>query len=144
MTVHVALQKESLDILEIIALVRSPKAGAIVTFTGTTRDSFNGQEVLHLDYEAHEALALKSMHAICTSAKEEYGLIAVACYHRLGRVPIAEESIFIAVSCAHRTQAWRAGEYILEEVKKRTEIWKLETFKDEENVKSQWKANYPQ
>lgn len=68
----------------------------------------------------------------------------IAISHRLGVVPIGEESILIAVSAAHRTEAWRAGEACLEEVKRRTEIWKLETFADgagEENGEAVWRAN---
>jgi molybdopterin synthase catalytic subunit len=59
--------------------------------------------------------------------------------HRLGVVPIGEESIYIAVSSPHRKEAWRAGEEALEECKSRAEIWKLEEFEGEEG--GVWRAN---
>jgi molybdopterin synthase catalytic subunit len=59
--------------------------------------------------------------------------------HRLGVVPIAEESILIAVSSPHRQAAWRAGEEALEECKDRAEIWKLEEFDGAEG--GVWRAN---
>ena len=140
--IHVNLQHSKLDTSELIDLVRSPKAGAIVTFTGSTRDSFNGNEVLYLDYEAHVPLATKSLHSICTEAKARWSLLGAACYHRLGRVPISEDSIVIAVSSAHRKEAWQAGEWILEEAKRKTEVWKKETFKEtDDTIKAVWKAN---
>lgn len=141
--VHVGLSEAELDVAAIIKLVKSPAAGAIVTFTGTTRNTFNGKEVLHLDYEAHDALATKSLETICTQAVAKWELLGAACFHRLGRVPVGEESILIAVSSAHRKAAWEAGEWILEEAKRKTEVWKLETFKEPEgDVSSVWKANH--
>ena len=58
--------------------------------------------------------------------------------HRLGTVPIGEESILIAVSSPHRQAAWRAGEEALEECKARVEVWKREEFEGEGGV---WRAN---
>ena len=63
----------------------------------------------------------------------------IAIVHRLGNVPIGEESILVCVSTAHRTAAWRAGEEALELCKERVEVWKLEQFADEEG--GVWKAN---
>lgn len=63
---------------------------------------------------------------------------AISITHRLGIVPIGEESILIAVSSAHRKAAWEAGEEALEECKDRAEIWKLEQFEGEDGV---WRAN---
>lgn len=59
--------------------------------------------------------------------------------HRLGVVPIAEESILIAVSAPHRQAAWRAGEEALERVKEKVEIWKFEEFQGEQG--GVWRAN---
>lgn len=139
--VHVGLQDSPLDLASVIDLVRSPAAGAIVTFSGTTRNSFNGKEVLYLDYEAHTPLALKSLREVCHDAVARWDLQAAACFHRLGRVPIGEESIVIAVSSAHRKAGWEAGEWILEEAKRKTEVWKKETFIDEDVQHQKWKAN---
>ena len=78
------------------------------------------------------------MMEIATSLKAKHDLKGIAMVHRLGVVPIGEESILIAVSAPHRQAAWRAGEEALEECKARVEVWKLEEFEDGEGV---WRAN---
>lgn len=78
------------------------------------------------------------MLTIGRQMKEKHGLVALAMIHRLGTVPIGEESILIAVSSPHRQAAWRAGEECLELVKEKVEVWKLEEFHGEEGV---WRAN---
>lgn len=105
---------------------------------GTTRDSFAGKPVRDLKYTAYQKLALKSMMDIAKSVSTKHALKGIAVIHRLGTVPIGEESILIAVSSPHREAAWRAGEEALEECKSRVEIWKLEEFEGEEGV---WRAN---
>src|SRR5579859_4379055 len=140
--VYVSLTNGPLNPSHIIDMVRSPSAGAIVLFAGTTRDNFAGKTVIHLDYEAFPALAIPSLRTISTTAKSRWSLHAVAVVHRLGRVPIGEESILIAVSCAHRKEAWMAGEWILEEVKRKTEIWKRESYADP-GEEPEWKQNFP-
>lgn len=79
------------------------------------------------------------MLSIARTVKQKHSLTAVSMIHRLGVVPIAEESILIAVSAPHRHAAWRAGEEALEECKEKVEIWKLEEFGGEEG--GVWRAN---
>lgn len=78
------------------------------------------------------------MMAILRAVTERHGLRGAAMVHRLGPVPIGEESILVAVSSPHRQAAWRAGEEALEECKARVEVWKREEFEGEEGV---WRAN---
>ena len=75
--------------------------------------------------------------SIAKAVKQKYSLNAIAIVHRIGEVPVGEESIVIAVSCPHRQSAWRAGEETLEEVKAKVEIWKYEKFEDG----GEWRAN---
>ncbi|KAF5612994.1 molybdopterin synthase catalytic subunit [Fusarium subglutinans] len=135
---YVALTHDHLNAQAIMDRVRSPSAGAIVLFAGTTRDNFAGKPVKELQYTAYHPRALKSMMAIAKDVREKHGLRGVAMIHRLGPVPIAEESILIAVSSPHRQAAWRAGEEALEECKSKVEVWKREEFEGEEGV---WRAN---
>lgn len=79
------------------------------------------------------------MLKICKEVKERHSLTSIAMVHRLGIVPIAEESILIAVSSPHRQAAWRAGEEALEECKEKVEVWKKEEFGGEEG--GVWRAN---
>jgi molybdopterin synthase catalytic subunit len=83
-------------------------------------------------------MALKTMLSICKDIRLRHSLEFIAMIHRLGTVPIGEESILIAVSAPHRQAAWRAGEDALEDCKKHVEVWKREEFEDEEGV---WRAN---
>ncbi|KAL2135587.1 hypothetical protein VTI74DRAFT_7863 [Chaetomium olivicolor] len=135
---YVALTTSHLNLQSVTDRVRSPQAGAIVLFAGTTRDSFDGKPVKELQYTAYHPLALRTMMEICTTLKAKHGLKGIAMIHRLGVVPIGEESILIAVSSPHRQAAWRAGEEALEECKKRVEVWKREEFEAGEGV---WRAN---
>lgn len=137
--IHVSLTHATLDPIATMAHVRSPSAGAIVLFAGTTRDTFSTRAVLDLQYQSYVPLALNTLHEIAAALQRKHSLQAIAIVHRLGGVPIGEESILIAVSSAHRAAAWRAGEECLEEVKARAEIWKLERFVDDEG--GVWRAN---
>jgi molybdopterin synthase catalytic subunit len=77
------------------------------------------------------------MMSICQEISAKHSLMSIAMIHRLGVVPIGEESILIAVSAPHRHAAWRAGEEALEECKAKVEVWKKEQF-EEAGV---WRAN---
>jgi molybdopterin synthase catalytic subunit len=83
-------------------------------------------------------MAIPSLSKISSQAKEKWSLFGVAVTHRLGRVPIGEESILIAVSAGHRREAWDAAEWILEEVKQKAEIWKRESYGDPKE-EPEWK-----
>ncbi|KAM3442433.1 hypothetical protein MY4824_001027 [Beauveria thailandica] len=161
---HVALTHSPLDIPSTLALVRSPSAGAIVLFAGnlpplpppssrsqhilnlslpspllgTTRDNFAGKPVKELQYTSYRPRALRTMLGIATALRAEHGLVGLALVHRLGVVPVGEESILIAASSPHRQAAWRAGEAALEACKEKVEVWKREEFEGEEGV---WRAN---
>ena len=78
------------------------------------------------------------MLKLARDVKVKHGLTAIALIHRLGVVPIGEESILIAVSSPHRQAAWRAGEEALEVCKAKVEVWKLEEFEEGGGV---WRAN---
>ncbi|KAL1892866.1 hypothetical protein Sste5346_006759 [Sporothrix stenoceras] len=145
----VALTEAPLDVNSVLQRVRSPKAGANVLFAGSTRDSFGDRAVATLRYAAYRPLALRTMLSIARDIFAEHSLIGIAVVHRLGPVPIGEDSILIAVSAAHRQAAWRAGEACLERAKERVEVWKEEVFVGEVKVnddgpaegESVWRAN---
>jgi len=109
------------------------------TEEGTTRDNFDGKPVKELQYTSYVPRALQSMLTICKAIHQKHSLTAIAMIHRLGVVPIGEESILIAVSSPHRQAAWRAGEEALEECKEKVEVWKREEFGGEEG--GVWRAN---
>ena len=136
--IKVELVRDPIDHLGIVQSVKQAGVGAVVVFAGTTRDEFRGKEVVYLEYEAHNSMAIKTMTSIANEAWEQWPLKAISVVHRLGVVPILEESIHIATSAAHRKEAYLANEYILEQVKKRAEIWKKEMYSDQT---WNWKVN---
>lgn len=140
--VYTALTYDHLNVDEALAKVKSPEAGAVVMFAGTTRNSFQSKPVVDLEYSAYVPLALQSMLDIASSIHAAHALTAINVIHRLGIVPIGEESILICVSAPHRTAAWRAGEEALERIKERVEIWKLERFGEASGEgQAVWRAN---
>ena len=92
-----------------------------------------------LQYTSYEPRALQTMLSICKNVRKKHSLTSIAMIHRLGVVPIGEESILITVSSPHRQAAWRAGEEALEECKEKVEVWKKEEFGGEEG--GVWRAN---
>ena len=118
--VHAAISREPLSMDALAERVRDPRAGAVVTFSGVTR------EVAFLDYEAYEEMALPSLRAIAEAAVERHGLCAAAVEHRVGRVGLSEASVIVAASAPHRGEAFLGAREIIDEVKARAPIWKKE------------------
>ncbi len=118
--VHVAIRSEALDGAAVEARVRDSRAGAVVTFSGVTRD------VGFLDYEAYEEMALERMRAIAEAAVERHGLCAAAVEHRVGRVPLSEPSVVVSASAPHRGEAFAGARDIIDELKATAPIWKRE------------------
>ena len=121
----------------LVELVKRPHCGAVLLFIGTTRDHFNGRRVVELEYEAYESLATSVVQEIACEIVEQWPGTMLAIEHRIGVVGVMEPSVAIAVSTAHREQAYLASRYAIDELKKRVPIWKLERFEDG----SQWKEN---
>ncbi|XP_015591138.1 molybdopterin synthase catalytic subunit [Cephus cinctus] len=134
----VKLQKEKLNIGEIVDLVVSPNCGAVSTFSGTTRDNFENKKVVKLEYEAYEPMALKEMKNVCGKIRLQWNVERIAIFHRLGEVPVSEVSVIIAVSSPHRQESLQAVQYAIDTLKASVPIWKKEIY-DTEN--SQWKEN---
>jgi molybdopterin synthase catalytic subunit len=122
------LSDEPLSLDRVVEEVRSDEAGAIATFTGTTRIVSRGRTVTHLDYEAYEGMAEKVMAEIAEALQARYELIAVAIHHRTGRVGIGDTSVLIAVSAPHRQDALAACKDAIDELKERVPLWKKEVY----------------
>lgn len=122
------LSDEPLSLERVVDEVRSEEAGAIATFTGTTRIQSRGRTVTHLDYEAYEGMAEKVMAEIAAGLQGRYDVTAIAIHHRVGRVGIGETSVVIAVSAAHRQDALAACKDAIDELKDRVPLWKKEVY----------------
>jgi MoaE-MoaD fusion protein len=126
------LSDEPLSLDRVVDEVRDEQAGAIATFTGTTRIQSRGRTVTHLDYEAYEGMAERVMAEIAEGLQARYDLSAVAIHHRVGRVGIGETSVVIAVSAPHRQDALAACKDAIDELKERVPLWKKEVYSDGE------------
>jgi len=115
---------------EILESVRSPEAGGIDVFIGTTRGQSKGRGVSALEYEAYEPMALRVMELIEAEARDRWPLQKVSLVHRLGRVNVGEASVIIAVSSAHRKEAFEACRFLIDRLKQDVPIWKREYFVD--------------
>src|SRR3954464_15689980 len=101
--VHARVTDQPLSLDALAARVRDPRAGAVVTFQGVTRD------VEKLEYEAYVEMAEERIGAIVAGAVERHGLCAAAAEHRVGDVPLSEPSVIVAVSAPHRGEAFAGG-----------------------------------
>jgi molybdopterin synthase catalytic subunit len=122
------LSDEPLSLERVVDEVRDDEAGAIATFTGTTRIHSRERTVTHLEYEAYEGMAERVMAEIAAGLHARYELSAVAIHHRIGHVGIGETSVVIAVSAAHREAALAACKDAIDELKERAPLWKKEIY----------------
>jgi molybdopterin synthase catalytic subunit len=122
----VAVSAEPLSLDALAVRVRDPRAGAVVTFSGVTR------EVERLEYESYAEMAEQRMGAIAAEAVERHGLCAAAVEHRVGAVPLSEPSVIVAVSAPHRGDAFAGAREIIDRVKAEAPIWKKEIEGSEE------------
>ena len=122
------LSDEPLSLDRVVDEVRDERAGAIATFTGTTRIQSRGRTVEHLDYEAYEGMAEALMGEIAAELSARYELCAVAIHHRIGRVAIGDTSVVIAVSAPHRGAALAACKDAIDALKERVPLWKKEVY----------------
>jgi MoaE-MoaD fusion protein len=108
-------------------------AGGIVIFSGVVRDNTDGRPVKFLEYEAHAPMAEAKMREIGAAIRARWsGVKRVAILHRTGRLEIGESSVLIAVSAAHRGDAFEACRYAIDTLKRTVPVWKKEHFEDGE------------
>ena len=118
--VHAAIRSEPLSLDRLTAMVAREAAGAVVTFSGVTR------EVDRLEYEAYGEMAEQRIAEILAEAHARHGLEAIAAEHRVGSVPLGEPSVIVAASSAHRPEAFAAAREAIDRIKAEAPIWKRE------------------
>ena len=135
-------QKEQIKISDAEQFIASSKFGANIYFTGTVRNLNDNKEVTGISYDSHDEMVIKSFEEIYNETEQKLNIQdkAVFIEHVKGYVKLGEMSIIIAVACKHRDQAYVLSRYIIEEIKKRTPIWKKEHYINED---SQWLKGNP-
>jgi molybdopterin synthase catalytic subunit len=112
----------------LLAAAARPDCGAIVLFLGTTRDHHEGREVVRLEYEAYRPMALAALEQTERDTVERHAVASCRIVHRLGVVPPAEASVAVVVAAAHRSAAFDASRWAMDQVKGTAPIWKKEHY----------------
>ena len=133
---------KKLSINDAEKFIASVEFGASIFFTGTVRNQNNDKNVTGITYDSHDELVIKTFEEIYKEADEKLYIKdkAVFIEHAKGYLNLGEMSIIIAVACKHRDEAYILSRYIIEEIKKRSPIWKKEHYTDNQ---SDWLKGNP-
>jgi len=127
------ITNDKISIASAEKFISSSKFGASIFFTGTVRDVNENKKVTGITYDSHDEMVIKSFEEIYQEASEKLKITnkAVFIEHTKGYLSLGDISILIAVACKHRDQAYVLSRYIIEEIKKRSPIWKKEHYEDQ-------------
>lgn len=126
----IQLTHEPIDPQAVIAPCTRPEVGAVVLFLGTTRELTDARRTVSLDYQAYDEMAERKLAQLEAEARRRWHLVECNIVHRLGRVPPTEASVAIAVSTPHRADAFAAGKWLIDSLKRDVPIWKREQWAD--------------
>lgn len=110
--------------------VHAIEAGGNCLFVGTVRNKNKGKEVVRLEFESYEAMAIKEIDKIAEAAVEKFDLQKIAIHHRIGNLKLGDIAVIIATSSKHRKNAFLSCEFAIDELKKTVPIWKKEFLND--------------
>ena len=139
----VDIKDKKLSIIDAEKFISSSDFGASIFFSGTVRNQNNNKSVTGITYDSHDALVIKSFEEIYNEADQKLNIKdkAVFIEHAKGFLNLGEISIIIAVACKHRDEAYVLSRYIIEEIKKRSPIWKKEHYQNNESRLVKRKSN---
>lgn len=121
----IEITEKPIEVWKVLQSVVTESAGGVVHFLGTVRRE---KEIQGLFYECYSKMALQVLKEIATDARKRWPLEGIAIVHRTGWVAVGEPSVVIAVSAAHRQEAFAACQFLIDRVKERAPIWKNETI----------------
>ena len=119
---------EPIDLSALLPLVCHADCGAQVMFVGMTRQWTGDIQTAYLEYEAYEQLALVKLIEIENTARKRWPVREVVLVHRVGRVPVSEPSVAVLVASPHRSEAFEAAKWLIDELKHSVPIWKREHY----------------
>jgi molybdopterin synthase catalytic subunit len=125
-----ALVRRPIDSAALLAEVQRSRNGASVLFVGTVREVNDGRAVTGMEYTAYEAMAQRELERIVDEAADRFATEDVVVEHRLGSLDVGEVSVAIVAAHGHRARAFDAARYVIEELKRRVPVWKLEHYVD--------------
>lgn len=126
----IRLTNDPIDAKVALDSVHSPAAGAVVLFLGTVRQLTGQRETDSLDYECYPEMAKKKLAELESDALGRWSLAGCCIVHRLGHLPVGETSVAVAISSAHREEAFAAGKWLIDRIKEVVPIWKKENYAD--------------
>lgn len=126
----IELTNQTIDAAQVLANVSSPRAGAVVLFLGTVRETTGTRQTESLDYECYPEMACAQLADLEAEARRRWPIVECALVHRLGHLEPGEVSVAVAVSTLHRQQAFEAGKWLIDTIKERVPIWKKENWAD--------------
>ena len=129
-------KEKKLSIIEAENFISSHDYGASIFFTGTVRNQNDNKSVIGITYDSHDTLVTNSFQEIYNEADQKLNIKDKSVYieHAKGYLNLGEISIIIAVACKHRDQAYVLSRHIIEEIKKRSPIWKKEHYQNNDSV----------
>lgn len=122
--------QEDFSVDEILNQLKNDTVGALVTFLGVVRGESDGKQIELMEIEVYPEMASKQLNEIRIEAIERFKVDNIHIIHRFGSLKVTENIVLIAVSSAHRSEAFDACEYVIDELKLRVPIWKKEHTKD--------------
>ena len=130
------IKEKKLSIVEAENFILSYDYGASIFFTGTVRNQNENKSVIGITYDSHDALVISSFKEIYNEADQKLNIKDKSVYieHAKGYLNLGEISIIIAVACKHRDEAYVLSRYFIEEIKKRSPLWKKEHYQNNDSV----------
>ena len=128
--IRTAILSQPIDPARITAEVANVTAGAVSVFLGTVRNTNDGREVDGIEYTAYTAMAERELQQIALEAGDRFGILELVVEHRTGFLRLGEVSVVIASAHSHRNPAIDCTRFVIEQIKARVPIWKLEHYSD--------------
>lgn len=127
---RVAIVDRPIDVAALIAEASDDTCGAAAVFLGCVRNVNDGRAVTGIEYSAYRSMAEREMNSIAREAGERYGVSRLIVEHRLGELGLGDVSVAVVIAHPHRGPSLDATRYVIEQLKQRVPIWKLELYED--------------
>ena len=127
---RLAVVTREIDVACLIEEVRSPQFGAVSIFVGSVREVNEGRPVTAIEYSAYKSMAEAELGRILDEAEQRFAISTLIVEHRVGLLALGDTSVAIVAAHAHRAPALDCTRYVIEELKKRVPIWKMEHYAD--------------
>ena len=128
----IRIQEADFDLTTEVKILRKddPRVGAVVTFVGTVRDMNDGSQVKGMTLEHYPGMTEKALEEIITKAKGRWDIYKTLVIHRVGPLLPEDQIVLVAVTSAHRGEAFAACEFVMDYLKTAAPFWKKEETPD--------------